>query len=66
MVFEAEKRTAQAGWMLFQWFKFETMEQNRIISSPIAKSENLVAATNSIQALAKELRIHQTEAEQER
>lgn len=67
MVFEAEKRTAQAGWMLFQWFKFETMEQDRIISSAmIAKCEKLVAVTNSIQALAKELRIHQTEAEQER
>jgi hypothetical protein len=66
LVFEAEKRTAKAGWMLVQWFKFETLGQDRIISRPIAKCEKLVAATNSIQALAKELRIHQTEAEQER
>jgi len=64
LVFEAEKRTAEAGWMLFQWFKFETMQQDSLISRSIAKCENLVAATNSIQALAKELRINQTEAEQ--
>lgn len=66
LVFEAEKRTAKAGWMLFQWFKFETLEQDDIISRLRAKCEKLVAATNSIQALAKELRIHQIEAEQER
>ncbi|MEG4503838.1 hypothetical protein QUA81_13330 [Microcoleus sp. F6_B4] len=66
LVFEAEKRTAKAGWMLFQWFKFETLEQDKVISRLTAKCEKLVAATNSIQALAKELRIHQVEAEQER
>ncbi|MEG4850882.1 hypothetical protein QUB10_08220 [Microcoleus sp. B5-D4] len=66
LVFEAEQRTAKAGWMLFQWFKFETLEQDKIISRLRAKCEKLVAATNSIQALAKELRIHQFEAEQER
>jgi len=32
LVFEAEKRKAQPGWMLFQWFAFETLEQDRIIS----------------------------------
>jgi hypothetical protein len=52
--------------VLFQGFKFETLAQDRIISRSLAKCEKLVAATNSIQALAKELRIHQTEAEQER
>ncbi|MEG4975281.1 hypothetical protein [Microcoleus sp. K4-B3] len=66
LVFEGEKRTAKAGWMLFQWFAFETLEQDKIISRLRAKCEKLVAATNSIQALAKELRIHQVEAEQER
>ena len=52
--------------MLFQWFKFETLEQDKIISRLRIKCEKLVAATNSIQALAKELRTHQEEAEQER
>ncbi|MEG5043556.1 hypothetical protein [Microcoleus sp. B4-C1] len=66
LVFEAEKRTAKAGWMLFQWFKFETLEQDRIISRLQEKCQKLANATNSIQALAKELRIHQYEAEQER
>jgi len=66
LVFEGEKRTAKAGWMLFQWFAFETLEQDKIISRLRTKCEKLVAATNSIQALAKELRIHQEEAEQER
>jgi hypothetical protein len=66
LVFEAEKRTAKAGWMFFQWFDFETLEKDKIISRLRAKCEKLVAAPNSIQALAKELRIHQKEAEQER
>jgi len=65
LVFEAEKRTAKAGWMLFQWFKFQTLEEDNIISRLRAKCEKLVAATNSIQALATELRIHQVEAAQE-
>jgi len=26
LVFKGELRTAKAGWMLFQWFKFETLE----------------------------------------
>ncbi|MEG3933747.1 MULTISPECIES: hypothetical protein [unclassified Microcoleus] len=66
LVFEAEKRTAKAGWMLFQWFKFETLEQDNIITKLREKCQKLAAATNSIQALAKELRIHQEEAAQER
>jgi hypothetical protein len=66
LVFEAEQRTAKAGWMLFHWFKFETLEEDSIISRLRSKCEKLVAATNSIQALATELRIHQIEAEQER
>ena len=66
LVFEAEKRTAKPGWMLFQWFKFETLEQDKIITRLQTKCQKLVAATDSIQALAKELRIHQQEAAQER
>jgi hypothetical protein len=66
LVFEGEVRMAKAGWMLFQWFAFETLEQDNIISRLRSKCEKLVAATNSIQALAKELRIHQEEAAQER
>src|SRR6476469_10193461 len=57
---------AKAGWMLFQWFKFETLEQDKIIGRLRTKCEKLAASTNSIQALDKELRIHQLEAEQER
>ncbi len=48
LVFEAEKRTAKAGWMFFQWFDFETLEKDKIISRLRAKCEKLVAAPNSI------------------
>ncbi|MEG5237040.1 hypothetical protein [Microcoleus sp. AT9b-C3] len=65
LVFEAEQRTAKAGWMLFQWFDYETLEQDRIISRLINKCERLVGALNSIQNLAELLRIDQNEAEQE-
>lgn len=66
LVFEAEQRTAKAGWMLFQWFKFETLEQDKIISRLIAKCERLVGALDSIQNLAELLRIDRNEAELER
>jgi hypothetical protein len=32
LVFEAEKRTAKPGWMLFQWFAFETLEQDELLA----------------------------------
>ncbi len=65
LVFEAEQRTAKAGWMLFQWFKYETLENDSIISRLQAKCERLAAALTSIQNLAQLLRIDQEEAEQE-
>jgi hypothetical protein len=52
-------------WMLFQWFDYATLEQDRIISRLITKCERLAAALNSIQNLAQLLRIDQNEAEQE-
>ena len=66
LVFEAEQRTAKAGWMLFQWFSYKTLEQDRIISRLITKCERLVAALDSIQNLAELLRIDRKEAELER
>ena len=65
LVFEAEQRRAKAGWMLFQWFTYSTLEGDRIISRLRSKCERLAAALNSIQNLAQLLRIDQTEAEQE-
>jgi hypothetical protein len=65
LVFEAEQRTAKAGWMLFQWFDYATLEQDKIISRLITKCQRLAAALNSIQNLAELLRIDQNEAEQE-
>ena len=65
LVFEGEKRTAKVGWMLFQWFDYATLEQDRIISRLITKYQRLAAALNSIQNLAELLRIDQREAEQE-
>ena len=66
LVFEAEQRTAKAGWMLFQWFSYETLEKDKIISRLIAKCERLVAALDSIQNLAEVLRIDRNEADLER
>lgn len=65
LVFEGEFRRAKAGWMLFQWFDYATLEQDSIISRLIEKCQRLAAAFNSIQQLADLLRIDQTEAEQE-
>jgi hypothetical protein len=65
LVFEGEKRTAKAGWMLFQWFDYATLEQDTIIPRLITKCQRLAAALNSIQNLAELLRIDQKEAEQE-
>lgn len=65
LVFEGELREAKAGWMLFQWFDYLTLEQDSIISRLIVKCQRLAAAFNSIQDLADLLRIDQTEAEQE-
>ncbi|MEG5251252.1 MULTISPECIES: hypothetical protein [unclassified Microcoleus] len=65
LVFEGEERLAKAGWMLFQWFDYATLEQDKIISRLITKCQRLAAALDSIQNLADLLRIDQNEAEQE-
>jgi hypothetical protein len=36
-VFEAEIRRAKAGWMLFQWFDYRTLQQDLIISKLMQK-----------------------------
>ena len=59
----AEQRRASPGWMLFQWFDFETLEQDGIISNLIAKARDLGSAFNSIQDLARILRVEQGDAE---
>jgi hypothetical protein len=65
LVFEAEERRAKPGWMLFQWFDFETLEQDGIITRLEEKCQRLAQAYNSITDLATILRIDQTEAEAE-
>ncbi|MDB9513889.1 hypothetical protein PN499_22065 [Kamptonema animale CS-326] len=65
VVFEAEERRAKAGWMLFQWFDFKTLQDDLIISRLIQKCEKLAIAYNSIKDLAEILRIDQEEVEQE-
>jgi hypothetical protein len=52
LVFEGEQRTAKAGWMLFQWLDYATLEPDKIISRLITKCQRLAAALNSIQNLA--------------
>ena len=59
----AERRRASPGWMLFQWFNFETLEEDGIISNLIAKAQELGAAFNSIEDLARILRVEQGDAE---
>jgi len=65
-VFEAEQRRAKAGWMLFQWFDYKTLQEDLIISKLIRKCERLAQAFDSIKDLAEILRIDQEEADQER
>jgi len=65
LVFEAEQRRAKPGWMLLQWFDFETLQKDKIISKLEAKCQRLAAAYNSITDLAEILRIDQSEAEAE-
>ncbi|MFP4336405.1 MAG: hypothetical protein ACLFQP_00605 [Halothece sp.] len=65
LVFEAERRSAKPGWMLFQWFSFETLEKDGIISRLKEKCDRLSQAYNSITELANILRIEQSTAEAE-
>jgi hypothetical protein len=64
-VFEGELRRAKPGWMLLQWFSFEVLEKDNIISKLEAKCDRLSQAYNSITDLAEILRIDQSEAEAE-
>ena len=62
-VFTAEKRTAKGGWMLFQWFSFDILEKDNIISKIENKCQEIVSAYDNMQNLAKYLKIEQDEAE---
>ena len=65
VVHEAEERRAKPGWMLWQWFSFETLEQDGIISKLHEKCQKLSTALDDIYKLADVLRIDLDEAEQE-
>ena len=59
----AEQRRASPGWMLFQWFDFKTLEDDGIISNLETKAAELGSAFNSIEDLARILRVEQGDAE---
>ncbi|MDB9318201.1 hypothetical protein [Nodularia spumigena] len=65
LVFEAEQRRAKPGWMLLQWFSFEVLEKDGIITKLMEKCDRLSQAYDSIVNLAEILRIDQSEAEAE-
>ncbi len=65
VVHEAEERRAKPGWMLWQWFSFETLEEDGIISKLHEKCQKLSTALDDIYKLADVLRIDLDEAEQE-
>jgi hypothetical protein len=65
VVHEAEERRAKPGWMLWQWFSFETLEEDQIISKLHEKCQKLSSALDDIYKLADVLRIDLEEAEQE-
>lgn len=65
VVHEAEERRAKPGWMIWQWFDFETLEQDGIITRLHEKCQNLAAAFDSIQNLAEIMRVELREAELE-
>lgn len=65
VVHEAEERRAKPGWMLWQWFDFETLEEDGIISRLEEKCQNLAGAFNSIQNLAEIMRVDLQEAAEE-
>lgn len=65
IVFEAEQRRAKIGWMFMQWFSFETLQQDGIITKLEQRCQKLRDGYNDIQQLADVLRISQEEAEAE-
>jgi len=62
-VFEAEERFAKLGWMIWQWFAFETLDEDNIIERLKAKCDRLSKAFDSIKNLAEVLRVDQNEEE---
>ena len=56
-VFESEWRSAKTGWMLFQHFKWETLEADGIVQNIVNESAKLADAYDSVIKLSKLLRI---------
>lgn len=56
-VFESEWRSAKTGWMLFQHFKWETLEEDGITQRIIDEGTKLAKAYNSVIELSKILRL---------
>ncbi|WRH66592.1 MAG: hypothetical protein RSE13_24045 [Planktothrix sp. GU0601_MAG3] len=65
VVHEAQERRTKPGWMFWQWFSFETLEQDGIITRLHEKCHQLSSALDDIHKLADLLRIDLEEAEQE-
>lgn len=65
LVFDGEIRRAKPGWMLLQWFTFEQLQKDEIITTLGEKCEQLSEAFNSIVKLAKVIGVSQEEAEAE-
>ena len=65
LVFDGEIRRAKPGWMLLQWFSFEQLQKDKIISRLGEKCQQLNEAYDSIANLAKVIRVSQEEAEAE-
>ncbi|MFO0099628.1 MAG: hypothetical protein ACK52E_16410 [Aphanizomenon sp.] len=65
LVFDGEIRRAKPGWMLLQWFTFEQLQKDKIISRLGEKCQQLNEAYDSIVNLAKVIRVSQEEAEAE-
>jgi hypothetical protein len=64
-VFEAEQRKAKTGWMIWQWFKFSTLEADGIIQNMEDEASKLSRAYNDIITLAQLLHITEEEEEED-
>jgi hypothetical protein len=56
VVHEADKRLAKPGWMLWQWFDFEDLEADGVISRLKAKLEKVKEVSTSMEKLAEFMR----------
>jgi DNA alkylation damage repair protein AlkB len=67
VVHEAEERFAKPGWMLWQWFSFEDLEKDGIISRLEKKMQQLKDVSSSMPKLSEFMRreIEEYEAEVE-